>query len=51
MDDQNQFRNGGFDQESGTYHYSYIPQYNPAPSAPEEPPRQKKSRTPAGASL
>ncbi len=43
MYDQNQVQNGGFDHESGTYHYSYMPQYNTAPTPPEEP-KQKKSR-------
>ena len=43
MYDQNQFPNGGFDQESGTYHYSYIPQYSHVPTPPEEP-KKKKSR-------
>ena len=41
MYDQNQFQHGGFDQESGTYHYSYMPQYNSV--SPEEP-KKKKSR-------
>ena len=43
MYDQNQFQSGGFDHESGTYHYSYNPGYG-AP-APEVPKKVKKSRT------
>ncbi len=43
MYDQNQFQNGGFDQENGTYHYSYMPQYNTNPTPPEEP-QKKRSR-------
>lgn len=43
MYDQNQNPNGGFDRESGTYHYSYMPQYNSTPTPPEEP-KRKKSR-------
>lgn len=43
MEDQNLNQNGGFDRETGTYHYSYIPQYNTQP-APPEAPRRKKSR-------
>lgn len=42
MYDQNQFQNGGFDQESGTYHYSYMPHYNSAPTPPEEPVKKPK---------
>ena len=41
MYDQNQIPNGGFDHESGTYHYSYMPQYSAAPTPPEEPKRKK----------
>ena len=43
MYDQNENQNGGFDRETGTYHYSYIPRYEPNPVLPEEPPK-KKSR-------
>ena len=45
MYDENQIQSGGFDRESGTYHYTYIPRYEPPrPAAPEEPPKRKKSR-------
>ncbi len=45
MNDQNQFQHGGFDRETGTYHYSYTPQYNTAPTPPEVPvKKEKKSR-------
>ena len=44
MNDQNQYQSGGFDRENGTYHYSYMPQYQ-SPVAPSEPPKTKKSRT------
>lgn len=43
MYDQNQIQNGGFDHENGTYHYSYNPQYTPAPAS-EPQPAKKKSR-------
>ena len=42
MYDQNQFQSGGFDHESGTYHYSYNPDYGA--STPEVPKKTKKSR-------
>ena len=35
-------QNGGFDRDSGTYHYSYTPQYNTP--APEVPPKKKSRR-------
>ena len=35
-------QNGGFDRESGTYHYSYTPQYS-APT-PAVPPKKKSRR-------
>jgi len=44
MYDQNQFQNGEFDRENGTYHYSYTPQYNVDPVPPETPKKVKKSR-------
>ena len=44
MYDQNLNQNGEFDRETGTYHYSYMPQNDPVP-APAEEPKRKKSRT------
>ena len=44
MNDQNQYQSGGVDRGNGTYHYSYMPQYQP-PVTPPEPPKKKKSRT------
>lgn len=44
MYDQNQYQNGGFDQENGTYHYSYMPQYHADPTPPQEPGKPRKSR-------
>ena len=48
MYDQNQFNNGQFNQESGAYHYSFVPlpdepQTNPTSEpVPPQPPRKKK---------
>ena len=44
MYDNNQYQNGGFDHENGTYHFSYNPQYSTNPPAPEMPQKTKKSR-------
>ena len=49
MYDQNQFSNGQLNQESGAYHYSFVPpqsepQANPTPDpVPPQPPKKKKS--------
>ena len=49
MYDQNQFNNGQFNQESGAYHYSFVPlqdepQTNPTSEpVPPQPPRKKVS--------
>lgn len=32
---------GSFDRATGTYHYSYTPQYNPLPTPPDKKPRKK----------
>ena len=48
MYDQNQFNNGQFNQDSGAYHYSFVPlqdepQTNPTSEpVPPQPPRKKK---------
>jgi len=45
MYEENRNPNGEFDRESGTYHYSYTPQYYNNLTPPEDPPKKKKSRT------
>ncbi len=47
MYDQNDIQSGGFDPNSGTYHYSYIPQHTPAPEEPKKKPSRRGLKTAA----